>query len=193
MKRIEDERIRFYLEHRQQIKEWVKIEEDSCEFAHGFYVSLLDDLRDKAREYGTFGGDAVEIEVVDAKNPGITLRRPSWPQDDPDEGDEAPIVCLEWNRLAGFDQPLTCGVYAHGPRMAGYRPFFTKDKCSDYPSDAGGLKQWYLAYKEVEPPHGEFWKGNNLEEYGNFVIKTLLQAWSDLAPLVDEAVSQSNQ
>ena len=194
---LEDERIRFYLENREQIEELEELVKAPrkfvCEFAHKFYVSLLDDLRDKAREYGTFGGDTVETEFVDAaKSPGITLRRPSWPQDNPSEGDEAPIVCLEWKRAEGFGQPLICGVYAHGPRMEGYRPFFTKDKCSDYSGDEGGLKKWYLAYKKVEPPH-EFWKGNNLEEYGNFVIKTLLQAWSDLAPLVDEAVSQSNQ
>ena len=188
---IEDERIRFYLENREQIEELEELVKDSrefvCELAHKFYVSLLDGLHDKACECGTFGGDVVEIEVEEGRNAGITLRRPNWPSYS--DGARA-CLCLEWRRDRGFDQTLICGMYAEGLREADYRPFFPRDKRSDYPKVMNG---YYLAYKNVEPPHGNFWEGNALEEYSDFVIKTLLQAWCDLAPLMDEAVSQSNQ
>ena len=60
-------------------------------------------------------------------------------------------------------------------------------------------KRWHSAgsgqpmYKIIDPPSGNFWEGNNLDEYGHDVIKTVLKAWCDLAPLVDEAVRSHNQ
>ena len=44
MRRIEDERIRFYLEHMAIIREWAALKAEVSEFVHRFYRSLEDDL-----------------------------------------------------------------------------------------------------------------------------------------------------
>ena len=43
-------------------------------------------------------------------------------------------------------------------------------------------------YRYLPRPEGNFWEDERLQAYGRSVIQALLQAWQDLAPLVDEAV-----
>ena len=45
MNRIEDEPIKFYLEHRARITEWAGLEAEVRKFADRFYGSLKDDSR----------------------------------------------------------------------------------------------------------------------------------------------------
>jgi hypothetical protein len=47
---------------------------------------------------------------------------------------------------------------------------------------------WWPAYTNVAPPVGKFWEGENLKEYRDCLVETILKAWKDLAPLVDKAV-----
>ena len=44
MNRIEDERIKFYLEHEARIREWAGLEAEVCKFVDRFYRSLKGDL-----------------------------------------------------------------------------------------------------------------------------------------------------
>ena len=48
-------------------------------------------------------------------------------------------------------------------------------------------------FVNVDPPEGRFWEGDNLMEYCDHLVGTILAAWRDLAPLVDEAVDHSAQ
>ena len=68
--------------------------------------------------------------------------------------------------------------------MNDYRPPFTKEARPGFPRQT----QYWPAFKDVEPPAGRFWEGDNLKEYRNHLVETILEAWNDLAPLVDEAV-----
>ena len=179
MNTIEDERIKFYLQHEARIREWAGLEAELCEFVDRFYRSISDDL-DAALRSGKIADGGVESffdEIGDW--PGLGLRRHDWPK-----GTEDPHVRLEWNRKSARfspDKNLICGVRT---TVEPYRQPFTKETCPSYPLRS----HWWPAYANVGPPVGKFWEGDNLKEYRDRLVETILKAWKDLAPLVDKAV-----
>ena len=97
MNSIEDERIKFYLEHEAVIQEWASLEAEVREFVDRFYRSLKDDL-DAALASGKIADDGVESFLHEIGGwPGLGLRRRDWPK-----GDDDPDVRLEWNRNSAF-------------------------------------------------------------------------------------------
>ena len=181
MNRIEDERIKFYLEHEAQIREWADLETEVCKFADRFYRSLKGDL-DAALRSGRIDDNEVESFLATEPWPdwaGLGLRRQDWPK-----GDGDPDVRLEWYRKSArfsADRNLVCGVRTNVKHYSGP---FTKEARPAYPRSS----QWWAAYRNVDPPLGRFWEGENLKQYRNYLVETILTAWEDLAPLVDEAV-----
>ena len=179
MNRIEDERIKFYLEHEALIREWASLGDEVSKLANQFYRSLENDL-DAAVRSGGIADNGVE-SFFDGTDPwrGLGLRRQDWPQ-----GRDEPHVRLEWNSNSTRFSPnghLVVGVRTNVER---YRHPFTKERCRDYPRQT----PWWPASAHVDPPVGRFWEGDNLKEYGDRLVETILKAWEDLAPLVDEAV-----
>ena len=180
MNRIEDERIKFYLQHEARIREWASLEADVREFVDRFYRSIRGDL-DTALKSGKIADDGVEafFDEEHKDYPGMGLRRHDWPK-----GDKDPDVRLEWNRKSARfspDRNLICGVRTN---VEEYKRPFTKEKCRTYPLQS----PWWAAFTNVNPPRGKFWEGDNLKEYRNCLVQTILKAWEDLAPLVDKAV-----
>ena len=181
MNRIKDERIRFYLEHEKRIREWAGLEAEVREFVDRFYRSIKGDL-DKALRSRKVADDGVESFFDEDETeawPGLGLRRHDWPQ-----GKDDPDVRLEWSRKSARFSPgghLICGV---STKVERYRQPFTKERCPTYPHH----NQWWPAYANVDPPVSRVWEGDNLKEYRDRLVETILKAWKDLAPLVDEAV-----
>ncbi len=182
MNRIEDEPVKFYLEHEAQIREWAALEFEVVKFADRFYRSLKGDI-DAALRAGRIADEGVESFIHEVGDwPGLGFRRQDWPK-----GDDDPDVRLEWNCKSTRFSPgghLVCGVRTNAER---YRQPFAKERCPAYPRRSG----WWPAYARVDPPVGRFWEGDNLKGYRERLVETLLSAWRDLAPLVDEAVSRS--
>ena len=90
---LEDEPIKFYLEHRARIREWAGLEAEVRKFADRFYGGLKDDL-DAALRTGQIADEGVESffhEYPDYR--GLGLRRRDWPS-----GNEDPDIRLEWHR-----------------------------------------------------------------------------------------------
>ena len=178
MNRIDDEQIKFYLEHEARISEWAALGAEVSKFVDRFYRSLKGDL-DAALGSGRIADRRVEVFLVGKDWPGLGLRRQDWPK-----GEGGPDVRLEWSRkTARFsrDDNLVCGVMT--PKES-YRLPFTKEARPAYPKSS----KWYPAYRQVDPPSGRFWEGDNLKQYRDYLVETILTAWKDLAPLVDEAV-----
>lgn len=177
MNRIEDEKVKFFLEHEARIREWAALEDEVSKFVDRFYRSLKGDL-DEALRNGRIAEDGVRSFLVGGNWPGLGLRRQGWPK-----GDKYPDVRLEWRRKALFPPhgSLYCGVRTN---VESYRSPFTKEACPTYPRSSG----WWPAYRYLGPPKGRFWEDDNLKEYRNYIVKTILTTWKDLAPLVDEAV-----
>ena len=181
MNRIEDERIKFYLEHEAQIREWADLEAEVCKFADRFYRSLKGDL-DAALRSGRIDDDGVEVFLAGGDWPRLGLRRQDWP-----EGDEEPDVSLEWSRKssgfprhAGKSRSPYCGVRTS---VKEYKVHFPKEVRPYYQQSPG-----WPAWRYVDPPDDGFWEGENLKQYRDDLVETILTAWKDLAPLVDEAV-----
>ncbi len=184
MNQIENERIRFFLQHEERIREWADLETEVIELADRFYRSLKGDI-DAAIRSGEIADDGVDsfLDETWPQWPGLGLRRQDWPQ-----GVEDPAVRLQWQaKKTSFPPhgPLICGVVTN---VKEYRMPFTKEARPAYPHQ----NSWWPAYKNVEPPAGKFWEGDNLKEYRNRLVKSILKAWQDLAPLVDEAVGHQS-
>ena len=180
MNRIEDEQVKFFLEHEAQIREWAALEGEVSKFVDRFYRSLKGDL-DAALRSGRIAEDGVTSFLTGGNWPGLGLRRQGWPK-----GEHDPDVRLEWTRKAHFPPRgrLMCGVRTD---VESYRSPFTKEARPAYPES----NNWWPAYRNLDPPKGRFWEEDNLKEYGNYIVETILTAWKDLAPLVDEAVGYS--
>ena len=185
MNRIEDERIRFYLEHQARIREWAGLEAEVRKFADRFYCSLKDDLA-AALGSGQVADNNVQVFLHD-KGPvyrdyrGLGLRRHNWPG-----GDEDPDVRLEWHRkwvCFSDEDHLVCGVRTNVEHC---RQPFTKERRPNHPEQ----NAWWPALAKVGPPVGRFWESDNLKEHRDSLVETIVKAWKDLAPLVDEAVGR---
>ena len=178
MNRIENEQIKFYFKHEARIREWAAIENEVNKFVDRFYRSLKVDL-DTVLESGRIADSGVESFFVGGNWPGLGLRRQDWPKDD-----ENVDVRLEWGRKSACFPPhghLICGACTG---VKEHRVPFTKEARPAFPLQ----NTWWTAYKNVEPPVGKFWEDDNLKEYRNQLVETILQAWKDLAPLLDKAV-----
>ena len=177
MNQIENEQIKFFFEHEARIREWAGLETEVIKFVDRFYRSLKGDL-DALLISGRIADDGVESFLVEGNWPGLCLRRRTWPV-----GDDRVYVEMEWYRKAGFppNGQLACGVVTSVKR---YRLLFTKEARPAYPHSSQG----WPAYRNLDPPVDRFWEGSNLKEYRNYLVETILKAWKDLAPIVDEAV-----
>ena len=178
MNSIENEQIKFYFEHAERIREWANLETEAKKFVDRFYRSLKGDL-DAALIDGRIADSDVESFLVGGNWPGVGLRRQGWPA-----GDDDPDVRLEWSGKSPLFPPhgwLICGVRTN---VKDYRPPFNKEARPDFPRQTPS----WPAHKDVEPPVGRYWEGDSLKEYRAYLVETILTAWRDLAPLVDEAV-----
>ncbi|MXX00115.1 MAG: hypothetical protein F4Z79_00615 [Acidimicrobiia bacterium] len=176
MNRIEDEQVKFYLEHEARIREWAALERQVQKFVDRFYRSLKVDL-DVALGREGLAEEGVSSFRIGGKWPGLGLRRQGWPEENKD-----PDVRLEWYHKAFFPprQGLYCGVRT---QVESYRSLITKEAPPAFPKSS----HWWPAYRDLDPPKGRFWEDDNLREYGNYIVDTILTAWKDLAPLVDKA------
>ena len=182
MNRIENEQIKFYFQHEERIREWANLENEVIEFADRFYRSLKGDI-DAAVKNGEIAEDGVDSFLHEAPYGGLSLRRHNWP-----ERSEDPDVRLEWYTKRPCFSPnahLICGVRT---TVEEYRRPFTKEARPAYPHQ----NSWWPACKNVEPPAGKFWEGDNLKKYRNHLVATIVKAWRDLAPLVDQAVGHQS-
>ena len=180
MNRIENEQIKFFFQHESRIREWVNLETEVYKFVDQFYRSLRGDL-DAALRSGRIGDAGVKSYLTEGKHwSHLALMRQSWI--------EKADVRLEWQRNKSFPPhgELDCGVRISDKK---YSEPFTKEVCRHYPNR---YSVSYPAYKKVAPPVGKFWEGDNLKKYREHLVETILTAWKDLAPLVDEAVGHQS-
>ena len=177
MNRIEDEQVKFFLEHEARIREWAALEGEVSKFVGRFYRSLKGDL-DAALRSGRIAEDGVRSFLIRGTWPGLGLRRQGWP-----EGENDPEVKVEWPYKALFPPHgwLICGVRTN---VKSYRSPFTKEARPAYPRST----PWWPALRNLDPPKGRFWEDDNLKEYRKYIVETILTTWKDLAPLVDKAV-----
>ena len=187
MKRLDDERIKFFLKHRQQLEEWQAVQKDLFLFARAFYASLRDEVRKRVPDGVVVG----EVSEPPGGSGIFQLRRRDWPE-------EGPAVELGWWHRERMDfSPNTnngmwCGLWAD--EKSPYRQYlfdaYGRPGTEDYPEQKRNEPE-YPMFMYLPQPDGNLWENDQLEAHGQSVITTVLKAWDDLAPLVDEAISHS--
>ena len=176
MKRIEDERIRFYLKHRQLIEEWANVGgKELSAFARQFYASLQEEIRTRV-------ATDPDVEIIGDIPNVIRLRQQWWPQG-------APTIELGWHQTVDFsDHHVWCGIHIEGGADSPYWQHLRhrSESTQDYPRTDS---TWgYPMYRYLDPPDGNLWEDNGLEKHGSAVIEAVVRAWCDLGPLVDGAI-----
>lgn len=184
MDHIDDERIRFYLRHRELIETWAEVRKDVREAAHNFYMSLADDLGERAAEFG----DDVVVWSNEGSWSKVGLYQPGWTKD----GEPVVQACLEWHRKATFsDGTRYIGVRVNHGSSDGkaLRPYLG-DAIRDIRDAAGfGRRSGHWpAYQPAPSPDGEFW--DDLSDHREQLVDLIDAAWQAFAEPVNQAVER---
>lgn len=182
MDRISDERIAFYLKHRQEIDAWAKIAQDVPRVTDRFLRSLDGDILRLKQELGahdwTWNGDSTWF--------GYFLAKKAWL-----EGSDRPVAACG---IAWMPEVTTFG---HNPPFVGIWTDETRGKGIAGAEDIRLFAQRYQGYQSKPalpavapvPPdaHDQYWK--DLNPYRGKLMDSVRKAWKDLASAVTEAVS----
>lgn len=182
MDRIDDERVRFYLRHRDLIETWAAVRKDVRQAAHEFYMSLADDLGQTAAGFG----DDIAVWSNEGNWSKVGLYRPAWDG----EGEPVVQVCFEWNKDATFaDGVRFIGVRVNygSPEGKAFRPY-AGDALRDLRDSSGFARKsnHWPAYQLAPSADGEFW--DDLSGYRDRLLDTVESAWNALSSPVGEAV-----
>lgn len=193
MKRIDDPRLVFYLQHQQLIDEWASVKKDIKTEAHSFNLGLGPDLEKRTSDLGS----DVLVEVFDSSWSRVALYRDTWPVDG-----RHPIIsiCFEWRKssCAFTDDPKAVGVsralgvwtdssHHQSPALR----TATADLIRDLRSDAGFPRSSTVwpAYQDVpSPAEPRYWE--DLQPYADMLVGQLVAAWGAFAESIDQATSE---
>jgi len=179
---LDDERVRFYFRHRDQIEEWAALRSEAAAAIDEWFFAMRPDVEALARDLGP----GVVLHVIDEAGvayPSYRLVRDSWPESS--NSDPVASVSLEWVRgrttLRASTSPYV-GLRAAKDRALGapLREAEALRKVRARRKDT--TTTWWAAYGYVLPT-AAFPEG--ADEYRSRVLEALRLAWADYAPLVD--------
>jgi hypothetical protein len=183
---FDDERVRFYLRHREKIEEWAALRSESAVAVDEWLLGLRPDVERLARDLDR----NVTLHVLDRTDealPGYRLVRTFWPESG--NPDPPASVGLEWIRgrttLRASTSPYV-GLRAPKERPLGalIRQTDSFRKARVHRKDTAG--PWWVGYGYVSPSPAF---PEDAEEYRAALIDALRRAWADYAPLVDAVVA----
>ena len=183
---LEDERIRFYLRHRDQIEQWASLRGEAAAALDEWLLSLRLNIGAQAAELGA----SVEVRCFDAPDfawPGFRLFRREW--NVTDDGYQQPCITLEWVRgktnLRGVNAPCI-GVRAHRDDPRGSELRAREEFKRARIGRADSMGPWCAAYAYQLPsrpfPEDE-------ETYRTELVDALRGAWETYAPIIDTLTS----
>ncbi|MCC7137668.1 MAG: hypothetical protein IT460_04490 [Planctomycetes bacterium] len=181
---LDDERVRFYLRHAEQIEAWAALRVDVAEAVHAWLARLAEPLEGIASEAGPDVRTFARTDD-DTTYPKLFLRREHWPMKD---GSPTVAIGLEWQRtkttFRGGSLPYV-GVRASkgepvGAALRASEAFSQlrrarRDKSSD----------WWAAWAEVPCPDGF---PDARDAARDALVSAIRSAWQAYAPLVDAAL-----
>lgn len=189
---LDDDRIQFYLRHRDAIKEWAAIESDLHAATHQIMLSLISPAEVRIRELDP--SVSVLGKGLDGNWPRIAAYRESWarlPATEP-----LAAVTLEWTLKV---DPTGGALPTYGIRIQADEPnakpmadvFRTLAKDNTAAAQDGFKPMpyaWWPVYKRT-PPIPEWWQ--NVEAFSEEYLSRFATAWRVLAPIVDQAIAES--
>lgn len=180
---IQNPRVRFYLEHRQQIEAWADLRSEAAQAIDEWLLSLEDAFRQLA---GALGPDVMVVAVAEGPYPAIRMFRKAWPGSD--RQDPSVCVSLEWPRgkvrFMGNAHPYV-GVRCPPPRQ----PWGTA-LLAERPKGKFSSTAYWVAYR-YEEPAVEFHL--DPEVYQRQLLNAVKAIWDEFAPAVDRCLSTSER
>ncbi len=178
MNRIEDERVRFYLRHQEDIDAWAALARLLHDRAHEFLLSCKSGLDRLAAELGT---DVHCKYCEDTTWPMYRLYQACWiPTQVWPHSDWPPIsVGVLWHRrtvmFKGAGSPLA-GVWLHGDRRPDEQLIAAFHSRCDKPRDGFGKRDsWGAAVHAVSPPNEDYC--DNLQPFREVIVGSVRAAW----------------
>lgn len=173
MKRVEDERIRFFLKHRSLIEQWARIEKDLPAISAKFLWSLQEDMEELIAR---LDGD-VYLYREAGNTPKLFLHRESWL---PKDGNLRPMVGIgiEWqHKRADFGKGTTyVGIWNDQRSPATqFNAELTKVAAAVAQSKKLNATAWWPERTFVEPPNENYWE--DLTLYRDLIIEEIHSYW----------------
>jgi hypothetical protein len=183
---LDDERVRFYLRHRDQIEEWAALRVEAAQAVDEWLLGLRPAVEELAADLG----NDVIVHVIDGPDfawPSYRLARRGWPESS--QADPGASVSLEWGRGKTTLRASSCPYV--GLRCARERALGGLLRDSEETRKARARRKdttsaWWVAYGYVAPdaPFPE-----NADAYRERLLGALGAAWKDYAPIVDAALA----
>jgi hypothetical protein len=178
MNRIEDERVRFYLRHQEEIDAWTALAKLLHDRAHEFLLSCKPGLDRLAAELGT---DVHCTYLEHAKWPSYNLYQASWIPIRVWTHPEWPpmAVGIIWHRptvtFKGAGSPLV-GVWLRGDRRPDEQLIAAFHSRCDKPRDGFSKRDaWGAAVHAVSPPNEDYC--DNLQPFRESIVESVRAAW----------------
>lgn len=180
---LKNERVQFYLRHREQLEEWFELRTEAAQAIDAWLAALASEIESLADEMGS---DVQLVNNTDGVTPTIYLRKRSWPVA---TTDEQPRVGLEWARklmLKGESFPYV-GIRSDrkteiGRVLAEDAGFQAERKRLKYSTTA-----LFPAYRYVIPTRN---LAEGEDEYKALLLDSIREIWTSFAPFIDAAVQR---
>lgn len=183
---IDDDRVRFYLRHREQIEQWAALRSEAASAIDEWLLALRGDVEELVAELGPDVTVCVR-HTTDNAWPGFLLFRRAWSVKD--ATNPQPSVGLEWGRasttLRGTAAPYVgLRSFRDTELGAAFRGRADLKRVRAERRDATGPN--WVAYGYVLPsePFPE-----NEAGYRALLLEALRDAWRAYAPFVDDSTA----
>jgi hypothetical protein len=184
MKRIEDERLKFYLRHQDLIDEWAKLAALVPDQVHDFLASCNGALTRLASELGP----DIKFEYWGHGNyPTYGFYRPTWCNA------EGPYVGIgiQWHRakvaFKGENAPRSgVWLYGDGKKPADQLLQAFHSRCDRPREGFAKADAWAAAVRRERPPNEDYW--DDLDPYKNSLVESVRSAWKLYAHDIDEVL-----
>ncbi len=177
-----DPRLAFYLEHKDQIGEWLKLPELERAAADRFFESLGDPLEERGSE---LDGSPVLSQNIAGRWKSLLFHRPAWPTPDA----QWPLIGigLEWKTgSTGFEQGYM-GIRVE-MSIDGMEPLRTGViEALGSVAEAAGFKKsnYWPAYNYIRPSQPRYWE--ELDTFAMEIIEAVANLWSPTWEVADRA------
>jgi hypothetical protein len=182
---FEDERLRFFLRHRAEIREWAAIEKDVAaatrEILTGIQVPLEEQLVAADPDITTTRDDGGRYER-------IVARRPSWPTH--------VGIALEWEMGVdpfGSSLPKFGIIFLNTDRALEHSRIRIVGIATEAPSfNADGFKvgsERYWPIVKRTPKSTDWWQDPGA--WADAILESLVDLWPKAAPVVDAGLGSS--
>ena len=177
-----DPRLAFYLEHKDQIDEWLKLPELERTAADRFFESLGDPLEERGSE---LDGSPLLSRNILGRWKSLLFHSPAWLTSDA----QWPLIGigLEWDtRRTGFEQGYV-GIRID-MSIDGMEPLRTGviEALGSVPEAAGFKKfNYWPAYNYIRPSQPRYWE--ELDTFAMEIIEAVADLWSLTREVADRA------